>query len=92
METAESGINFRDLLSNYWHSRGLIMIGVIFALYCPFSMFLVPMAILMDFIYQNPTLPLNEGIRPQETVLNSFLWVKEQYRRLFQKHKQKKAE
>jgi len=89
MSTDINKITVKDLLENYWYSRGLVLIGILLAFVCPFANLLLPIIMLMDLLVQNPVLPFGDDLRPQETFFeyvfwlqSKYTWMKEQYKRL----------
>lgn len=98
MSTDDNGIVMKDLLENYWHSRGLILIGILLAGWCPFATILLPIVMTVDFFAQNPVLPFGVGLTPQEVLFESILWVQVKYKWMkdqckhFQADKTKKTE
>jgi len=99
MSEDNTDFGLQDIMSNYWHSRGLMVAGMLLALYCPFPMILLPISLLVDLFYHNPVLPMNIGIKPQELMVTLVPWIRQQYVRFIElykefspKDKQKKLE
>lgn len=99
MSCDNSEFGLENIMSNYWHSRGLIVTGMLLAYYCPFPALVLPFVLLVDLLYQNPTLPMNIGVGPQELMSRIKSRIQEQYARLIELYglfrpgqKQKKME
>ena len=80
MSTEDNKINFGDIMADYWNSRGLVVVGIVLATWCPFPMLLLPIIMVVDFFTQNPVLPINGGMTPQESLTHLSMWLQLKYK------------
>lgn len=68
------------VLEHYWISRGFFAAGVLMTILIPAGWILVPLALLVDFLYSDPEIPVQGGVTPRTMITLTIVTLQREYR------------